>query len=202
MKALHGAEHAVMPDRIEAGTYAIAAAIAGGEVELVGARRDTIAALLERLERTGAEVSDTPRGHGAARERRPADVGRSLHRALSRLSHRSAGPVHGADDGGERHLDHPRNDFREPLHACAGTWRGWARDIRVEGDIAIVRGVEKLKGAPVMATDLRASVSLVLAGLAAEGETIVNRVYHLDRGFDRLEEKLSGVGADIARMPE
>ena len=75
-------------------------------------------------------------------------------------------------------------------------------DIRVEGDIAIVRGVEKLKGAPVMATDLRASVSLVLAGLAAEGETIVNRVYHLDRGFDRLEEKLSGVGADIARIPE
>ena len=75
-------------------------------------------------------------------------------------------------------------------------------DIRVDGDIAIVRGVEKLKGAPVMATDLRASVSLVLAGLAAEGETIVNRVYHLDRGFDRLEEKLRQVGADIARIPE
>jgi UDP-N-acetylglucosamine 1-carboxyvinyltransferase len=75
-------------------------------------------------------------------------------------------------------------------------------DIRVEGDIAIVRGVEKLKGAPVMATDLRASVSLVLAGMAAEGETLVNRVYHLDRGFDRLEQKLSGVGADIARVPE
>jgi len=75
-------------------------------------------------------------------------------------------------------------------------------DIRVEGDIAIVRGVEKLKGAPVMATDLRASVSLVLAGLAAEGETLVNRVYHLDRGFDRLEQKLSGVGAEIARVPE
>jgi UDP-N-acetylglucosamine 1-carboxyvinyltransferase len=75
-------------------------------------------------------------------------------------------------------------------------------DIRVEGDIATVHGVEKLKGAPVMATDLRASVSLVLAGLAAEGETFVNRVYHLDRGFDRLEEKLSGVGADIARIPE
>ena len=73
-------------------------------------------------------------------------------------------------------------------------------DITVEGDIAVVRGVEKLKGAPVMATDLRASVSLVLAGLAAEGETIVNRVYHLDRGFDRLEEKLSGVGADIERI--
>jgi len=73
-------------------------------------------------------------------------------------------------------------------------------DIRVEGDMAIVNGVETLKGAPVMATDLRASVSLVLAGLAAEGETIVNRVYHLDRGFERLEEKLSGVGADIERL--
>jgi UDP-N-acetylglucosamine 1-carboxyvinyltransferase len=75
-------------------------------------------------------------------------------------------------------------------------------DIRVEGDVAIIRGVEKLKGAPVMATDLRASVSLVLAGLVAEGETHVNRVYHLDRGFDRLEEKLRQVGADIARIPE
>jgi UDP-N-acetylglucosamine 1-carboxyvinyltransferase len=75
-------------------------------------------------------------------------------------------------------------------------------DIRVEGDVAVIRGVEKLKGAPVMATDLRASVSLVLAGLVAEGETIVNRVYHLDRGFDRLEEKLRQVGADIARVPE
>ena len=75
-------------------------------------------------------------------------------------------------------------------------------DIRVEGDVAVVRGVEKLKGAPVMATDLRASVSLVLAGLAAEGETIVNRVYHLDRGYERLEEKLRQVGADIARVPE
>ncbi len=75
-------------------------------------------------------------------------------------------------------------------------------DIKVNGDVAVVRGVEKLKGAPVMATDLRASVSLVLAGLVAEGETIVNRVYHLDRGFDRLEEKLGRVGADIARVPE
>ena len=74
--------------------------------------------------------------------------------------------------------------------------------VRIDGDTATVRGVEKLKGAPVMATDLRASVSLVLAGLAAEGETFVSRVYHLDRGFDRLEEKLSRVGADIARVPE
>ena len=75
-------------------------------------------------------------------------------------------------------------------------------DIKVTGDVAVVRGVDKLRGAPVMATDLRASVSLVLAGLAAEGETIVNRVYHLDRGFDRLEQKLSAVGADIARIGE
>jgi UDP-N-acetylglucosamine 1-carboxyvinyltransferase len=75
-------------------------------------------------------------------------------------------------------------------------------DIRIEGDTAIVQGVERLKGAPVMATDLRASVSLILAGLAAEGETIVNRIYHLDRGFERLEEKLSGVGADIERLTQ
>ena len=137
VKTLHGAEYAVMPDRIEAGTYAIAAAIAGGEVELVGARRATIAALLERLERTGAEVRDTPRGIG----------------------------------------------------------------LRVKGGrpVSVDLSTAPFPGFP---TDLRASVSLVLAGLAAEGETIVNRVYHLDRGFDRLEEKLSGVGVDIARIPE
>jgi UDP-N-acetylglucosamine 1-carboxyvinyltransferase len=201
VKALHGAEHAVMPDRIEAGTYAIAAAIAGGEVELVGARRATIAALLERLERTGAEVRDTPRGIGLrVNGGRPASVDLStapfpgfptdLQAQFMALMTIADGTATIRETIFENRFMHV------PELGRLGA------DIHVEGDIAIVRGVEKLKGAPVMATDLRASVSLVLAGLVAEGETIVNRVYHLDRGFDRLEEKLSGVGVDIARIPE
>jgi UDP-N-acetylglucosamine 1-carboxyvinyltransferase len=201
VKALHGAEHAVMPDRIEAGTYAIAAAIAGGEIELVGARRHAIAALLERLERTGAEVRDTARGIGLrVNGGRPVSVDLStapfpgfptdLQAQFMALMTVADGTATIRETIFENRFMHV------PEMGRLGA------DIRVEGDIAIVRGVEKLKGAPVMATDLRASVSLVLAGLAAEGETIVNRVYHLDRGFDRLEEKLSGVGADIARIPE
>ncbi|MEP6830281.1 MAG: UDP-N-acetylglucosamine 1-carboxyvinyltransferase [Rhizomicrobium sp.] len=201
VKMLHGAEHAVMADRIEAGTFAIAAAIAGGDVELVGARRDTIAALLERLERTGAEVRDTPRGIGLrVKDGRPTSVDLStapfpgfptdLQAQFMALMTVATGTSTIRETIFENRFMHV------PELGRLGA------DIRVEGDIAIVRGVEKLRGAPVMATDLRASVSLVLAGMAAEGETLVNRVYHLDRGFDRLEQKLSGVGADIARVPE
>ena len=198
---LHGAEHAVMADRIEAGTFAIAAAIAGGDVELVGARRETIAALLERLERSGAEVRDTPRGVGLRMNgERPASVDLStapfpgfptdLQAQFMALMTVAKGTSTIRETIFENRFMHV------PELGRLGA------DIRVEGDIAIVRGVDKLKVAPVMASDLRASVSLVLAGMAAEGETLVNRVYHLDRGFDRLEQKLSGVGAQIARVPE
>jgi UDP-N-acetylglucosamine 1-carboxyvinyltransferase len=199
VKELGGAEYAVMPDRIEAGTYAIAAAIAGGEIELAGARRDTIAALLERLERTGAEIRDVPGGVALhVNGERPLSVDLStapfpgfptdLQAQFMALMTVADGTATIRETIFENRFMHV------PELGRLGA------DIRVEGDIAIVRGVEKLKGAPVMATDLRASVSLVLAGLVAEGETIVNRVYHLDRGFDRLEEKLSAVGADIARV--
>jgi UDP-N-acetylglucosamine 1-carboxyvinyltransferase len=201
VKELHGAEHAVMSDRIEAGTYAIAAAISGGEVELVGARHDTIAALLERLERAGVAVRDTARGiaiHAGGGRPRSVDVSTApfpgfptdLQAQFMALMTVAEGTATIRETIFENRFMHV------PELGRLGA------DIRVEGDIAIVRGVEKLKGAPVMATDLRASVSLVLAGLVAEGETIVNRVYHLDRGFDRLEEKLSAVGADIARIAE
>ena len=199
VRELGGTDYAVMPDRIEAGTYAIAAAIAGGEIELAGARRDTIAALLERLERAGAEVRDIPGG-----------VALQVNGARPKSVDLSTAPFPGfptdlqaqfmalmtvADGTSTIHETIFENRF---MHVPELSRLG--ADIRVEGDVAIVRGVERLKGAPVMATDLRASVSLVLAGLAAEGETTVNRVYHLDRGFDRLEEKLSAVGADIARV--
>jgi UDP-N-acetylglucosamine 1-carboxyvinyltransferase len=198
--SLGAAEHSVLPDRIETGTYAMAAAIAGGEIELVGTRGELIGAVIPLLESIGAEISETNRGIAVHRNGvRPiaADV--------------TTAPFPGFP-----------TDLQAQFMALMATANGVSRiqetifenrfmhvpellrmgaDIKVEGDMAIVRGVETLKGAPVMATDLRASVSLVLAGLAAEGETIVNRVYHLDRGFERLEEKLSGVGADIERIP-
>ncbi len=201
VKELHGATYTVMPDRIEAGTYAIATAIAGGEIELAGAERNTIAALLGHLEQAGADVHETERGlklyvNGG----RPKSVDLTtapfpgfptdLQAQFMALMTVGSGTATIRETIFENRFMHV------PELGRLGA------DIRVEGDVATVHGVETLKGAPVMATDLRASVSLVLAGLAAEGETVVNRVYHLDRGFDRLEQKLSAVGADIARIPE
>ena len=201
VEKLHGAAHRVMPDRIETGTYAIAAAIAGGEVELVGALPETIAALTALLTKSGAEVSTTARGMKV---------------------HMNGGRPHAADVTTAPYPGFP-TDLQAQIMALLTVANGTSvirekifenrfmhvpelarmgAQVRIDGDTATVRGVEKLKGAPVMATDLRASVSLVLAGLAAEGETLVSRVYHLDRGFDRLEEKLSRVGADIARVSE
>jgi UDP-N-acetylglucosamine 1-carboxyvinyltransferase len=201
VRELGAAEYPVMPDRIEAGTYAIAAAIAGGEITLAGARRDTIAALLERLERAGAEVRDIPDGvtlrmNGG----RPVSVDLSTAPFPGFPTDLQAQfmALMTVADG----ISTIRETIFENRFMHVPELGRLGADIRVEGDIAIVRGVERLKGAPVMATDLRASVSLVLAGLAAEGETIVNRVYHLDRGFDRLEEKLSAIGAVIARVAE
>ena len=198
---LHGASHAVLPDRIETGTYAIAAAIAGGEVELTGTTPDLVSSLLELLVLVGAEVSSTGTGIKVVRNgSRPKSV--SVDTA----------PFPGFP-----------TDLQAQFMALMATAEGTSRiretifenrfmhvpelvrlgaDIKVEGDTAIVAGVAHLTGAPVMATDLRASSSLVLAGLAATGETIVNRVYHLDRGFERLEEKLRAVGANIERQSE
>jgi UDP-N-acetylglucosamine 1-carboxyvinyltransferase len=199
--ALHGARHAVLPDRIETGTYAIAAAICGGDIELTGTSADLIGALIPPLEKAGTTVVST-------------NLGVSVRRNGSRSS--------AADVSTEPYPGFP-TDLQAQFMALAATADGTSRiretifenrfmhvpellrmgaDIQVQGDTALVHGVERLKGAPVMATDLRASVSLVLAGLAAEGDTVINRVYHLDRGFERLEEKLSAVGAEIERLKE
>ena len=198
---LHAARHAVVPDRIETGTYAIAAAITGGEVDLLGARLELIEALAEVLGRAGVAVTEMPSGIKVAR---------------------NGGVLHGVDVSTEPFPGFP-TDMQAQIMALMATAEGAAMitesifenrfmhvpelarmgaDIHVHGASAMVRGVEKLRGAQVMATDLRASVSLVLAGLAAEGETVVNRVYHLDRGYERLEEKLAGCGADIERLRE
>jgi UDP-N-acetylglucosamine 1-carboxyvinyltransferase len=198
---LHGAEHRVMPDRIEAGTYAIAAAIAGGEVELVGASSETIASLLSLLAKSGADVTPTPRGlkvHMNGSRPHANDVTTAPYPGFPTDLQAQIMALMAVADGTSviREKIFENRFMHVPELARMGA------QVRIDGDTATVRGVEKLKGAPVMATDLRASVSLVLAGLAAEGETNVSRVYHLDRGFDRLEEKLSRVGADIARVSE
>jgi len=201
VEKLHGAAHRVMADRIEAGTYAIAAAIAGGEVELVGASHDTIASLLSLLTKSGAEVSSTPRGlkiHMNGTRPRSVDVTTAPYPGFPTDLQAQIMALMAVADGTSvvKEKIFENRFMHVPELARMGA------SVRIDGDTATVRGVEKLKGAQVMATDLRASVSLVLAGLAAEGETNVGRIYHLDRGFDRLEEKLSRVGADIARVPE
>ena len=201
VRQLHGTTHSVMPDRIEAGTYAIAAVIAGGEVELVGAVRENIAALISLLEKSGAIVTDTPRGLKVAMNAmRPqaVDVTTAPYPGFPTDLQAQIMALMTVAEGSSvvREKIFENRFMHVPELARMGS------QVRIEGDTAFVKGVEKLRGAQVMATDLRASSSLVLAGLVAEGETSVGRVYHLDRGFDRLEEKLSRVGADIARIPE
>jgi len=199
VKSLGGARHGVVADRIETGTYAFAVAVAGGEVELVGGRSDLIGAVIPLLEAIGAEIVQTNRGLKVRRNGvRPiaADVATAPFPGFPTDLQAQFMALMATANG----TSHIRETIFENRFMHAPELLRMGADIRVEGDTAIVQGVESLKGAPVMATDLRASVSLVLAGLAAEGETMVNRVYHLDRGFDRLEEKLSRVGADIERL--
>jgi UDP-N-acetylglucosamine 1-carboxyvinyltransferase len=196
---LSGVDYAVMPDRIETGTYAIATAIAGGEVELVGARPHSNAALYELLRGIGTEVTETNRGVAIHRNgTRPTaiDVATDVFPAFPTDLQAQFMALMAVSGG----VSHIRETVFENRFMHVPELARMGANIKVEGDTAIVTGVDKLKGAPVMATDLRASVSLVLAGLVAEGDTVVNRVYHLDRGFERLEEKLSGVGADIERL--
>ena len=197
---LHGATYAVMPDRIEAGSYACAAAITGGELELVGARADEMRATVDALIAAGVTVEERADALYVAAKNGIAplelstapfpgfatDMQAQFMALLSR--------AHGASVLTETIFEN--RYMHVPELARMGA------DIRVSGRTAVVRGVDRLIGAPVMATDLRASMSLILAGLAAEGETQVNRVYHLDRGYERLEEKLSAVGADIERVSD
>ena len=196
---LHGATHSVIPDRIETGTYMMAAAITGGAIELTGASYDMVAAAAQAMEGTGVAV-----------ERLPGSI------KVSRYANR----LKGIDIATAPFPGFP-TDLQAQFMALMATADGdsiitetifenrfmhvpelnrMGADITVQGASASIRGVAHLTGAPVMATDLRASVSLVLAGLAAEGETVVNRVYHLDRGYERLEAKLAACGAAIERV--
>jgi len=196
---LSGATHPVVPDRIELGTYMLAPAICGGEVECLGGRIDLVGAFCEKLDAAGIDVSETDKGIKVSRKN---------------------GRVKSVDVTTEPFPGFP-TDLQAQMMALMCTAEGTSvleekifenrfmhapelmrmgANIDVHGGTATVTGVERLKGAPVMATDLRASVSLILAGLAAEGETIVNRVYHLDRGYESVEEKLGNVGARIERV--
>ena len=199
--SLKATEHAVMPDRIEAGTYAIAAAAAGGEVRLDGADEATLGALIQALRQAGVVVYSEPGFVVIKRDKErldavdidtqpfpgfPTDL-QAQFMALMALAK-------GASVFRENIFE---NRF---MHAPELMRLG--ADITIRGNEAIVRGVDRLVAAPVMATDLRASVSLVIAGLAAQGTTRVSRIYHLDRGFERLDSKLAGVGAQVTREPD
>ena len=196
---LHGARHAVLPDRIETGTYAMAAAMAGGDVMLQNARPELLQAALDVLTQVGVTVTPTNEGIRIARNGAgllPVEVTTApfpafptdLQAQLMALMTRARGTSHITETIFENRFMH------------VGELARLGARIHLDGERATIEGVDMLKGAPVMATDLRASVSLVIAALAAEGETTVNRVYHLDRGFERLEEKLGRCGAAIERI--
>ena len=197
---LSGATWPVAPDRIETGTYAIAVAAAGGEVTLDGAQADHNNALWRALERAGASVSRGQAGVTITREGAlsAVDVETAPYPGFPTDLQAQFMALMALAEGASviRETIFENRFMHVPELARLGA------DITVRGNEAVVRGPSQLKGAPVMATDLRASVSLVIAGLAAEGDTIVNRIYHLDRGFERLEEKLSACGAEIVRESE
>ena len=197
--SLHGATHPVVADRIELGTYMLAPAIAGGDVELLGGRMDLVGAFAAKLQETGVEVSETAKGlrvrQNGNRVRAVDVVTAPFPGFPTDLQAQMMALLCTAEGTSVLEEKIFENRF---MHAPELTRMG--AKIEVHGGHATVTGVAKLRGAPVMATDLRASVSLILAGLAAEGETVVSRVYHLDRGYERVEEKLRACGAHIERI--
>ena len=196
---LHGATHAVMPDRIEAGSYACAAMITGGALELAGAREDSMHAILSGLADAGAIVEFKNGGIKVSADGiKPLSLSTAPFPAFPTDMQAQFMAMLALAKGTSLLTE----TIFENRYMHVPELARMGADIEVRGRSAVVRGVEGLVGAPVMATDLRASMSLVLAGLAAEGETQVNRVYHLDRGYERLEEKLQAVGADIERASD
>lgn len=198
-QSLTPATHEIVADRIEAGTYAVAAAITGGELELVGARLEHLAAVGEALEAAGVRLWPSDRGLMVTRPGRLTgiDIMTQAYPGFSTDLQAQFMALMSVADGTSliRETVFENRFMHVPELVRLGA------DITLKGTSATVRGVERLKAAPVMATDLRASVSLVLAGLVAEGETVVSRIYHLDRGYEALDRKLKRCGADIERVP-
>ncbi|HSD60636.1 MAG TPA: UDP-N-acetylglucosamine 1-carboxyvinyltransferase [Burkholderiales bacterium] len=197
VERLRGATHCVMPDRIETGTFLVAAAVTGGEVLLRGARAGILDAVLEKLREAGARIEAGPDCVSLAMDGRPRSVGvrtapypafpTDMQAQFMVLDSIADGTAVVTETIFENRFMHVQELKR------------MGADIEVEGNAAVVRGVGRLDGANVMATDLRASASLVLAGLVADGETVVDRIYHLDRGYEAIEEKLTRLGAAIRR---
>ncbi len=197
---LNGATYAVMPDRIEAGSYACAVGIAGGEVDLVGAKASDMVTTLAALREAGLQIVEHKHGIKVSADGplKPLTLSTAPYPGFATDMQAQFMAMLLKADGASILTE----TIFENRYMHVPELARMGADINVKGRSAVVRGVDKLVGAPVMATDLRASMSLIIAGLAAEGETVVNRVYHLDRGYERLEEKLSAVGADIQRASD
>lgn len=200
VRRLQGAEYEVMPDRIETGTYLIAGAITGGRVTLKNVRHGTLDAVLAKLEEAGAELrygeqSITLDMHG--RRPRAVDIRTAPYPAFPTDMQAQFMALNAVAQGASTMIE----TVFENRYMHVQELERMGADIRVQGNVAVVRGVERLTGAPVMATDLRASAGLVLGALVAEGETEVDRIYHIDRGYECIEEKLGQLGACIRRIP-
>ena len=195
--ALHGAEYAVMPDRIETGTFLVAAAAAGGDITLTDTRADTLDAVIAKLGEAGAQIVSTQDTIRITMGSRPRSVGlrTAPYPAFPTDMQAQFMTLNCVADGTALVTE----TIFENRFMHVQELRRLGADIEVEGNTAVIRGVTRLQGATVMATDLRASASLVVAGLVAEGETVVDRIYHLDRGYERIEEKLSQLGARVKR---
>ncbi len=198
--ALHGARHQIIPDRIEAGTYAMAAGVTGGQILLKHAKLDLFGAAKDVIESAGMLLEETPEGVVAGLANGGLRGSDAMTRPFPGFATDLQAQFMALMSVAEGASMITETIFENRFMHVPELARMGAR-INVHGASALVRGVKELKGAPVMATDLRASVSLVLAALAAKGQTEINRIYHLDRGYERLEDKLGAVGAQIERVP-
>jgi len=196
---LHGATHPVVADRIELGTYMLAPAFCGGEVECIGGRMDLVGAFCEKLDAAGIEVTETARGLKVKRRNDRVNAVNVVTEPFPGFPTDLQAQIMALMCTAQGTSVLEEKIFENRFMHAPELIRMGAK-IDVHGGTATVTGVDRLKGAPVMATDLRASVSLILAGLAAEGETVVSRVYHLDRGYEHVEEKLGACGAKIERI--
>jgi UDP-N-acetylglucosamine 1-carboxyvinyltransferase len=198
VESLGGTRHTVMPDRIETGTFLVGAAMTGGRVRVEHTRPECLDAVLAKLREAGARIETGPDWIELAMEGRPraVDIHTAPHPAFPTDMQAQFCALNSIAEGvGTVSETIFENRFMHVLEL-----QRMGADIRIDGHLAVCRGVPRLTAAPVMATDLRASAGLVLAGLVAEGETLVDRVYHLDRGYDRMEGKLSALGAGIRRI--
>lgn len=200
VERLEGCRHDVLPDRIEAGTFLVAAAMTGGRVLARRACADTLDAVLVKLESAGAQIRTGADGielDMGGRRPRAVDINTAPYPAFPTDMQAQFTALNCVAEGVGRVTETVFENRFMHVHEL----QRLGADIRVDGHTAVIHGVERLTGAPIMATDLRASASLVLAGLVAEGETTVDRIYHIDRGYENIEEKLGGLGARIRRLP-